>query len=494
MANHYTTSTYLSIMVRLLARYNCFASLPNILRWSMTRPTRAYFHAALTPSPIIPNFCLLRTRDWQCCLTAGSTMALEMAFRAFCQRGDWVLSEEYTFATAVETGLPLGVRVKGIKMDAEGLLPDDLDQVLSNWNPANHDGARKPFVLYTVPSGQNPTGATQSLARRKTIYQIAEKHDLYIIEDEPYYFLQMEPYSSAPPAVPPSQKSHADFLKALVPSYLSFDTSGCVLRLDSFSKIIAPGSRVGWITAPQQIVERFIRHSEVSTQNPSGISQIVLFKLLDEAWGHGGFLDWLQFIRGEYTARRDTMLRACEKYLPAEVCEWVAPMAGMFHWICVDYKRHPSFSSVSFSSEVIATSTNGENEHATNGHGDKGLLNNGTSSSSSPSSSLSSTARDKLLTLEHQIFTAAVRHGVLVAKGSLFRAEKNTDAEMFFRTTFAAAPADRVDEAIRRFGEAVREVFGEVEVGNSVQAQQGNGDGDGGRKRKAGEIDEEKER
>lgn len=73
-------------------------------------------------------------------------------------------------------------------MDAEGMLPEALDEMLSEWD-VKVRGARKPHLIYTVPSGQNPTGATQGVARRKAIYKIAQKHDLYIIEDEPYYFL-----------------------------------------------------------------------------------------------------------------------------------------------------------------------------------------------------------------------------------------------------------------------------------------------------------------
>jgi aromatic amino acid aminotransferase I len=365
--------------------------------------------------------------DWACSLTVGSTVALEMAFRMFCTRGDYMLTEEYTFATAVETAHPLGIHVAGVKADAEGLLATDLDHLLSTWDVAVRKGP-KPFLLYTVPTGQNPTGATQSFDRRKAIYAVAEKHDLYILEDEPYYFLQMEPYVAPPVqngAVDPSARPKFEpttvsrFLSALIPSYLSFDVSGRVLRLDSFSKIIAPGTRTGWVTGTTQIIERFVRHHEVSTQNPSGFSQIVLYKLLDEAWGHKGFLEWLMFIRAEYTARRDIIVNACEKELPGQICSWSPPQAGMFFWIKVNWQKHPDV-------------------HPADG------------------------AADALLAIEEKIFLAAVEKGVLCSRGSWFRAQRGTDTEMFFRTTFAAASSGDISEAMRRFGEALRDEFGLV--------------------------------
>ncbi len=345
-------------------------------------------------------------------MNTGSTSALDMAYRMFVNRGDCILTEEYTFSTAAETVRPIGGQCIGVKMDAEGLLPSDLDLLLSNWDPSAHNGAPKPFLLYTVPSGQNPTGATQSLKRRKEIYRTAQKHDIYILEDEPYYFLQMQPYTgpNAPDIPPPA--SHDQFLKTLVPSLLSMDIDGRVMRMDSFSKVIAPGMRLGWITASEQIIERFVRHSETSTQNPAGPSQLILFKLLEEAWGHSGYLDWLINLRLEYTKRRDNICDACEKHLPKEVASWVPPMAGMFHWIKIDWQKHPS------------------------------------------------TGSKKLLEIEDEIFHAAITRGALTSKGSWFRAELGDPGnEMFFRTTFAAAPGDKVEEAIRRFGEALGVVF-----------------------------------
>ena len=342
-----------------------------------------------------------------------------MAYRMFVRKGEYILTEEYTFSTAAETARPMGAQWIGVKMDKEGLLASDLDSILKNWEPSAHNNAPKPWLLYTVPSGQNPTGATQSLERRKQLYSVAQKHDLYIIEDEPYYFLQMQPYTgpNAPEVPPPA--SHDEFLRSLVPSLLSMDVDGRVMRLDSFSKVVAPGMRLGWITASEQIVERFIRHSETSTQGPAGTSQLIMYKLLEEAWGHEGYLDWLINLRLEYTRRRDSICYACERYLPENIASWNPPMAGMFHWIKVNWQKHPIKNSMS------------------------------------------------MLDIEDEIFLAAIDRGCLTSKGSWFRAEiGNPGKDLYFRTTFAAEDNDNITEAIRRFGDALRAVFFQQEVMN----------------------------
>ncbi|PWW78794.1 PLP-dependent transferase [Tuber magnatum] len=350
-------------------------------------------------------------QDWQCIVDVGSTYALDTLYRMFCERGDYVISEEYTFATAVETAAPLGVKFLGVKIDDEGLIPEDLDQLLENWDDQAR-GGRKPYVLYTVPSGQNPTGSTQGRVRRQEIYRVAQKHDLLIIEDEPYYFLQMQPYTgpNAPPA--PLPATHEEFLNSLVPSLLKMDVDGRVIRMDSFSKVISPGSRLGWITATSQICERFIRNCEVSAQNPSGFSQVILHRLLDEHWGHAGYLDWLIFIRKEYTQRRDIILQACEKYLPKELASWNPPAAGMFQWIKIAVEKHPDFG------------------------------------------------KREVVDIEDDIFQASVGECVLLSPGSWFAAERGVKhTALFFRATFAAAAGPDMTEAIRRFSVALKRVF-----------------------------------
>ncbi|KAL4791530.1 pyridoxal phosphate-dependent transferase [Aspergillus venezuelensis] len=349
--------------------------------------------------------------DWQCALTPGSTYSWDTTLRLLCEKGDYILMEEYTFSSAQETALPLGVKVAPVKMDEQGLLPEALDEVLSNWDEKER-GARKPFVLYTIPTGQNPTGATQSVERRREIYKVSQKHDLYIIEDEPYYFLQMQPYTGADSAPVPPPANHEEFLKSLIPSYLSLDVDGRVLRMESFSKVLTPGSRTGWVIGSEQIIERFLRNTEVSAQHPSGISQLIFFKLLDEHWGHAGYLDWLINLRMQYTSRRDIMVQACEKHLPTEIASWIAPAAGMFHWIQINWKEHPELSS--------------------------------------------GKTRDSI---EEILFHAAVDNGVLVSRGSWFKAAGRSEDDMFFRATFAAASEENITEAIKRFGDALRAEF-----------------------------------
>ncbi|KAI0452738.1 putative L-kynurenine/alpha-aminoadipate aminotransferase [Xylaria acuta] len=358
--------------------------------------------------------------DWRCALTIGSTGALDSALRMFCDRGrgDSVLTEEYSFSTALETIAPMGIKVVGVRVDEQGLLPKSLDEILSNWDESTRN-ARKPTVLYTVPSGQNPTGATMGAKRRKEIYDVCSKHDVFILEDEPYYYLQMPPYDKTNSAAQPgavdtsSNQSTEDFLKSLIPTLLSIDVDGRVLRMDSFSKVVVPGSRLGWVTGSEQVIERYIRHTECSSQGPAGFSQALMYKLLDETWGHEGYLRWLMQLRSEYTRRRDALLDACEKHLPKDVVSWTPPAAGMFHWICVDHTRHP---------------------HA---------------------------GQKTILEIEEEIFDSCIERGVLACRGSWFRAERDVEPTgLFFRTTYASASQADMDVAIQRFGQAVRASFG----------------------------------
>lgn len=338
--------------------------------------------------------------DWATSLSCGNTSALDIILRMLCERGDWLLVEEYSYPGSLEMVKPMGINLLGIAMDDEGLLPEVLEKQLSNWD---HNRGPKPSVLYIIPCGQNPTGATQSLKRREAIFNVAEQHDLIIVEDDPYYFLQLGQPDSAPPG------SADEYLAALPKSYLSLDRSGRVLRLDATSKILSPGLRAGWVTGSEQLIDQFIFHTEFSTTAVSGPSQILMYKLLDETWGHAGFIDWLRELSRRYRESRDALLESCERYLPLN-CKWNIPTCGMMVWIKVDCGSDATL--------------------------------------------------DSARTYEDLIHTAAVAGGLQMSKGSWFSVNgQGQGNKATFRLTFAAAPKASFDTGIAIFRDAVDSVF-----------------------------------
>lgn len=339
-----------------------------------------------------------------------------MSFRIFCNRGGVILSEKYTFPGALAAASLMGLHIEGIEMDADGLRPDHLDDLLSGWDESR---GPKPTLLYTIPTGQNPTGSTQSLERRKKVYQVADKHDLIIIEDDPYYFLRLGTYN-------PDEEDTLDSLQDKwpvypVPSYLSLDQNGRVVRLDSASKILAPGLRAGWITASAQVISKYQSYHEVSTVSVNGPTQLMLCKLLDESWGHQGFFSWLNLLSRDYRSHRDIFLQACRRYLPKQITHWVVPQHGMFLLIQVDWRTHPRLADVS------------------------GL---------SPRR-----VDDSLAEIETAVVSAALELGVQVTKGSLFTYNKRPNGVLGFRLTFGAAPKLELDQGVKLFADAVKEEF-----------------------------------
>ena len=356
-------------------------------------------------------------RDWSVCLTCGSTSAFEIVLRMFCNRGAAVLTEEYTYPGFISSAQLLGLHTVGIRIDDNGLIPEELARILSTWDDSK--GSR-PRVLYTIPSGQNPTGATQSLERKNAIYQVAEEYDLIIIEDDPYYFLRTEPSHQTVP----NTDAIKSYISNLPPTFLSLDCSGRVIRLDSTSKILAPGLRAGWVTSSNEIIEKFISYQEVGPVAMSGPTQLMLWNLLDAKWGHRGFISWLEHLSRQYRSRLDITLEACDKYLPKDLCLWLRPHNGMFLWIHIAAEKHPELRS--------------QDESVCDGS-DVGF---------------------KIGDIEARVWSRACENGVQVTKGSLFSATESYAPRVSFRLTYAAADEIELDEGVKGFANAVRKEFG----------------------------------
>ena len=158
------------------------------------------------------------------------------------------------------------------------------------------------------------TPLLRSAQRKKEIYSIASKHDLVILEDDPYYYL--------------------NFNETLPPSFFSADIDGRVIRFDSMSKIISAGLRVGFATGPPELIERMELHHQATLLHASGVSQAIVAKLFDEFGGVSGFLTHCESVTKFYKHRRDVFMTAVKTHL-AGLVVMKPPSAGMFAWMRV---------------------------------------------------------------------------------------------------------------------------------------------------------------
>lgn len=342
-------------------------------------------------------------RDWDTCLSCGSTAAIDIALRMFTSRGHSILVEQFTYTGTMIAARKQGLTTVGIKMDEYGLDPYDLDRVLTNWDSRL---GKKPFVLYTIPSGQNPTGTTQPTWRKTQIYEVAENHDLFIIEDDPYYLLSLEPEHGL----------------ALPASYLSLDTTGRVLRLDSASKILAPGLRAGWVTGCAQVIDLYVSFADVCTLAPSGPTQAMLVELLVKAWGKDGLSAWISSLSSSYRTRRDIVLVACEKFLDKSICQWSQPEVGMFLWIRLNAEHHQAWGAIQ--------------------HGDE------------------EQRRQFCKKIEDTICQSAEEAGVIIAQGSWFAAGDLVSNSVYFRLSYVTAPEEALAGAVEKFSHCIDLEFG----------------------------------
>ncbi len=351
--------------------------------------------------------------------------------------------------------------------------------------------------------GHNPTGIVLSVERKKEIYAVCSKYDVVIVEDEPYWYLQFpsaateEAKSRGLPVPPPSpspapvHSSGYPFLDSLTPSFMSLDTDGRVVRLDTFSKTVAPGCRLGWITCQPVLAERFQRIAESTTQQPSGFVQGLVSELVLGAspqntaaksafarlltprertaftgWDAAGFVRWLEGLRGMYERRMARMCRALDAgatYISSAstskdltASEWTPvtvtkqtlytfawPRGGMFIWLRMHLETHPLWRAPCLGDKVLD---------------------------------------GPLLSAALMIWLTTKPFRVLVASGSMFAANDEIRREegwAYYRLCFAAEAEGNIDLASGRFVEGVR-AFWEVrdvgvverllgEIGGSVE-------------------------
>jgi 2-aminoadipate transaminase len=237
-------------------------------------------------------------------ITTGSQQALDLLAKILIDPGDHILCGLPSYLGGINAFLSYGAKLKGIPLDEHGMKLDELEKAIITLK----DLGRKTKFIYLIPDFQNPAGITLPESRRLKIIEIAEKYDLLIIEDSPYREIRFE----------------GDPQKMI----FGLDNSGRVISLCSFSKIFAPGFRVGWVIAQPLILEKIVLAKQTADLCTSAFVQRILARYLEK-----GLLERnLPKTIALYRERRDVMLSCFRKYMPSDVT-WTTPEGGLFLFV-----------------------------------------------------------------------------------------------------------------------------------------------------------------
>lgn len=231
---------------------------------------------------------------------SGGQQALDFTAKCLMNEGDTILVEAPTFLNALNTFRTYGAHLVGVPMDSDGMDIDALEQALQT--------EKNVKFIYTIPNFQNPMGVTLSAERRRRMYDLAERYDVMILEDDPYGKLR---YSGEP-----------------VPPIKTMDRGTRVIYTSSFSKVIAPGIRVAYICAPKALIAKMVVAKQCVDVHTNMICQVLVHEYLT----HYDLDAHIKLCCDHYRIKRDAMLAAIEKYFPDSVSV-THPEGGLFLYV-----------------------------------------------------------------------------------------------------------------------------------------------------------------
>jgi 2-aminoadipate transaminase len=251
----------------------------------------------------------LPTEPGDLVVTGGSQQGLSLIATALLEPGDVVLVENPTYLAALQCFGFAGARVVPVPTDEDGVIPEALEELVLR---------ERPKLLYLIPNFQNPTGRTLPLARRHAVAEVAAAHGLWIAEDDPYGELRFEGGYEPP-------------IAALEPA------ADRTVLLGSFSKVMAPGLRLGWLRAPAGMLRACVTAKQAADLHTSTVDQAAAAGYLADR-----DLDaHLDRVRTAYRARRDALVDGLAGALPAG-SSWNRPAGGMFVWVRLPEGRDAS--------------------------------------------------------------------------------------------------------------------------------------------------------
>lgn len=233
-------------------------------------------------------------------ITTGGQQGIDLGAKVLLNEGDGVAVEAPSFIGALNAFRAYNTRLYGVPMDDDGMNMEELEDTLKT-NPHIK-------LIYTIPTFQNPSGITMSLTKRKKMLELAAQYDVLIMEDNPY---EEQRFAGEP----------MDTVKSL-------DTEGRVLYLGSFSKMLAPGMRVGWACGPATIIGRMTVVKQVNDVHTNLLAQMMIMEY-DRRHGLDRHVAEARTVHGE---KCRWMLACMDRYLPMEKTAWTRPQGGLYIW------------------------------------------------------------------------------------------------------------------------------------------------------------------
>jgi 2-aminoadipate transaminase len=236
-------------------------------------------------------------------VTTGGQQAIDLIAKTLVDPGDVVIAEAPTYPGAVPVFCSYQAETLQIEMDADGMRVDLLEQLLDRLAAEG----RRPKFIYSVPTFQNPAGVTMSAPRRRRLVEIAHERELLVVEDNPYGLLRYE----GEPVEPLYKLDGGDY----------------VIYVGTFSKILSPGIRLGWLCAPPPVMAKVVLGKQAADLCTSTLSQY----FVREYFAEGRWLDYVGELIDVYRVRRDAMLDSLERHFPGQA-SWSHPQGGLFLW------------------------------------------------------------------------------------------------------------------------------------------------------------------
>lgn len=232
-------------------------------------------------------------------ITSGAQQAMDLVTKSLCNEGDVILCEAPSFIGSLNSFRSFGARLCGVPMESDGIGIEHLEKALQAEPRAK--------FIYTIPNFQNPSGITMSMEKRRAVYELAKKYNVLILEDNPYGELRF-----AGQALPPIK---------------SLDEDGLVIYAGSFSKVVSPGMRVGYVLAPQPIIQKMVVCKQSEDVHTNIWSQLICEEFLAKY----DFEEHLERLRGVYRQKAELLLRLAEEHLAPDIT-WEPIEGGLFLW------------------------------------------------------------------------------------------------------------------------------------------------------------------